>query len=136
MDAVIFMVPSVTNKNANKPNDKFYLNNTNNILLYWDAITWKNVCQWWKTLHKWAGNDVRVSSHWAPLFFYKPATLELCERVDSQYNNLPASFKGGVTYIFLILKILFHMHCDTITDLKKYLKIFKEKDCMEFVARM
>ena len=30
-------------------------------------------------------------------------------------------------YLFLILKMLFHISCDTITALKKYLKIFEKK---------
>ena len=59
----LFMVPSVANKNATKLNDKFYLNNTKNLFLHWDSITWKNVYQWQKTLTKWAGKDDHVSSH-------------------------------------------------------------------------
>ena len=41
----IFMVPSVANKNATKPNDKLYLNDTKNLFLHWDTISWQNVCQ-------------------------------------------------------------------------------------------
>ena len=42
-------------------------------------------------------------------------------------KNLPYYFKGGVVYLYLQLRIMFHMSRDTINALKKYLKIFEEK---------
>ena len=86
-----------------------------------------NVCLWQKTLNKWAGDDDRTSSKWAQSFLYKSSTLELREIVDSQYTSLPAAFKGGVTYLFLQLKVMFHMSRDNVTALKKYLKLLEER---------
>ena len=123
----IFIVPSIANKYASKPNLKFNMSDMKSLFLHWDAISWENACQWQKTLNKWAGVDDRTSSCWAQSFLYKSSTLELHERVASQYDFLPGSFKGGVTYLYLQLKIMFHMSRDTITALKQYLKTFEEK---------
>ena len=62
-----------------------------------------------------------MSSIWTQYFFYKSATAEFCERV------LPAHYKGGVTYLFLQLKIMFVVSCDIINALRKYLKLFEDK---------
>ena len=97
------------------------------MFLHWDQMKWEDVCLWQKTINKWAGDDDRTSSKWAQSFLYKSSTLELCERVDSQYMSLPAAFKGGVTYLFLQLKIMCHMSRDTVTALKRYLKLLEEK---------
>ena len=47
--------------------------------------------------------------------------------MDSQYKNLPNNLKGGVTYLYLQLCVMFYMSHDTINALKKYLKTFEEK---------
>lgn len=123
----IFMVPDVKDRFARKPDDIFNMEETKNIFLHWDSMDWKQICLWQKTLNKWAALDDRTSSRWAQSFLYKSSTVDLRERVDSQYKNLPADCKGGVTYLYLQLRIMFHMSRDTITALKKYLKLFEEK---------
>ena len=97
------------------------------MFLHWYHMKWGNVCLWQKTLNKWSGDDDRTSIKWDQSFLYKSSTLELSERVDSQYTSLPAAFKGGVTYLFLQLKFMFHMSHDTVTALKKYLKLLEKK---------
>ena len=67
-----------------------------------------------------------MSSIWSQSFFYKSAAAELCEKV-SKYKDLPAYYKGGVTYLFLQLKVMFFMSHDTINALKKYLNLFEDK---------
>ena len=47
--------------------------------------------------------------------------------MDSQYKNLPNNLKGGVTYLYLQLRVMIYMSRDTINALKKYLKTFEEK---------
>ena len=123
----IYMVPSVVNKFGRKPDDIFDIDDTKNMFLHWDSMTWEQICLWQRTINKWAGVDDRTSSRWAQSFLYKSSTVDLRERVDSQYKNLPADCKGGVTYLYLQLRIMFHMSRDTITALKKYLKLFEEK---------
>ena len=59
-------------------------------------------------------------------FFFKSATVELHEKVDSKYKVLPALYKGGETYLFLQLKIMFFMSHDTINALRKYQKLYKD----------
>ena len=95
-------------------------------------MRWEDVCLWQKTLNKWAGDDDRTSSKWAQSFLYKSSTLELSERVDSQYQSLPAAFKGGVTYLYLQLKVMFHMTRDTITALKTFLKKIEETGLRQY----
>ena len=97
------------------------------MILHWDSINWKDVCRWQKCINKWASVEDCTSSRWAQSFLYKSSTQELRERVDTQYKSLPAVYKGGVTYLYLQLKIMFHMSRDTIIALKKYLKLFQEK---------
>ena len=43
--------------------------------------------------------------------------------------SLPATFKGGVTYLYLQLKVMFHFHMtrDTITALKTFSRRLEEK---------
>jgi len=122
----IFIVPSIKNKRARKPGDIF-MDDGSSMFLHWDGMTWDQVCLWQKTINKWASEDDRTSSRWAQSFLYKSSTSDLRERVDSQYKKLPASCKGGVTYLYLLLRVMFHMSRDTITALKKYLKLFEEK---------
>ena len=121
----VFMVPTVRSKYGTKPNEIFN-NDGKNLFLHWDSLRWEDVCLWQKTLNKWAGDDDRTSSKWAQSFLYKSSTLELRERVDSQYQSLPATFKGGVTYLYLQLKVMFHMTRDMITALKTFLKKIEE----------
>ena len=122
----VFMVPTVRNQYGSKPNE--ILNEDGrNMFLHWDQMKWEDICLWQKTINKWAGENDRTSSKWAQSFLYKSSTLELRERVDSQYKSLPAAYKGGVTYLFLQLKVMFHMSRDTVTALKKYLKLLEEK---------
>ena len=122
----VFMVHTVRSKYGTKPNEIFN-NDGNNLFLHWDLLRWEDVCLWQKTINKWALDDDRTSSRWAQSFLYKPSTLELRERVDTQYMSLPATFKGGVTYLYLQLKVMFHMTQDTITALKTFLKKIEEK---------
>ena len=122
----IYMVPDVKNQSASKPSEMFG-HQKKNMILHWDSMQWKNVCLWQRCLNKWASVEDRTSSRWAQSFLYKSSTQELRERVDTQYKSLPAVYKGGVTYLYLQLKIMFHMSRDTINALKKYLKIFQEK---------
>ena len=122
----VFMVPSVKNKNARMPKDMFN-NDGQNLFQHWDSLNWEQVCLWQKAINRQTGPNDRTSSQWSQSFFYKSSTQELRERVDSTYKNLPASMKGGITYLYLQLRIMFHMSRDTITALKKYLKYFEEK---------
>ena len=122
----IYMVPNVKNKYASKPSEMFG-REKKNMILNWDSMNWKDICRWQKCINKWASVKDRTSSRWAQSFLYKSSTLELRERVDTQYKSLPAVYKGGVTYLYLQLKIMFHMSRDTIQALKKYLKLFQEK---------
>ena len=46
--------------------------------------------------------------------------------------SLPATFKGGVTYLYLQLKVMFHMTWDTITALKTFLKKIEEKGLLRY----
>ena len=122
----VFMVPSVKNKNARLPKDMFN-DDGQNLFVHWDCLKWEHICLWQKAINRQTGPNDRTSSQWAQSFFYKSATQELRERVDSTYKTLPASMKGGITYLYLQLRIMFHMSRDTITALKKYLKYFEEK---------
>ena len=122
----IFLVPSIRDKDAPKPSDMFNQDGKN-MFVHWDSMSWKTVCLWQKAINKWAGDADRISNRWAQDFLYKSSTQDLRERVDSQYKALPAIYKGGVTYLFLMLKIMFHISRDTINALKKYLKLFEEK---------
>jgi len=119
------MVPTVHNQYGSKPSKIFNVDGKN-MLLHWDQIRWENVCLWQKTINKWSGENDRTSSKWAQSCLYKSSTLELRERDNSQYNSLLVAYKGGVTYIFLQLKFMFHMSRDTVTALKKYLKLLEE----------
>ena len=122
----IFLVPSIRDKTAGKPCDIFN-EDGKNMFVHLDSISWANVCLWQKTINKWAHVDDRTSSRWAQAFLHKSSTQDLHERVESQYKNLPSIYKGGVTYLYLQLKIMFHISRDTINALKKYIKIFQEK---------
>ena len=117
----------MVNKFARKPDDIFDIDDTKNMFLHWDSMNWEQICLWQRTINKWAGVDDHTSSRWVQSFLYKSSTVNLRERVDSQYKNLPAGCKGGVTYLYLQLRIMFHMSWDTITALKKYIKLFEEK---------
>ena len=59
--------------------------------------------------------DVVEISIWSQSFFYKSATAELFERVDSNYKDQPAHYEGGATYLFSIknhvLHVLSHNQC-------------------------
>ena len=121
----VFMVPTVRSKYGTKPN-KIFNNDGKNLFLHWDSLRWEDVCLWQKTINKWALDDDRTSSRWAQSFLYKSSTLELRERVDTQYMSLSATFKGEVTYLYLQLKVMFHMTRDTITALT-FLKKIEEK---------
>jgi hypothetical protein len=123
----IFMVPAVKRKSAKRPEDIFDLDATTNMFVHWDSLTWKQVCLWQQTINRWASEEDRTSSRWAQSFLYKSSTSDLRERVDSQYKSLPVSCKGGVIYLYLQLRIMFHMSRDTIQALKKYIKLFEEK---------
>jgi len=117
----IFDVPSVRDKHASKPAKLFNMGDCKNMFVHWDSMSWDDICLWQKAVNKWSHPDDRTSSHWAQSFLYKSSTQALRERVDSQYKGLPATFKGGVTYLYLQLKIMFHISRDTINALKKFI---------------
>lgn len=110
-----------------RKNSEKFNSDGKNIFVQWDSISWENVCQCQKAINTWGVSDYCTSSRWAQSVLYKSLTLELRGRVDSQYKNLPKKFKGGVTYLYLQLRIMFYISCDATTALKKYLKIFKVK---------
>jgi len=85
------------------------------------------VLLWQKTINEWELVEDRISSLWALVFLKKSATMELRDRIDANYKTLSPVYRGGVTYLYFMLKILFYMSRDTIDALKKYLKIFQEK---------
>ena len=56
---------------------------------------------WQHCINKKCTEDDQVSNVWSQSFFYKSAAIELHERVDSKYKDLPAHYKGGITCLFL-----------------------------------
>ena len=47
------------------------------------------------------------------------------------FKDLYAHFKGGVSFLFLQLKIMFFMPCSTVDALRKCLKVFEDRGlCM------
>ena len=67
-----------------------------------------------------------MTSIWSQPLFYKSATANLCERVDSKYKVSPVYDKGGVSYLFS-LKIKFFMSYDTINAYRKHLKLYEDE---------
>jgi len=122
----IFDMPNLVDKNGATPDD-MYGKDFMNLVLHWDSMRYKDVLRWQKTINEWGSMEDRVSSVWALTFLKKSATQELRERVDATYKSLPQVHKGGVTYLYFMLKIMFYMSRDTIDALKTYLKLFQSK---------
>ena len=80
-----------------------------------------------RAINKSRSKDDHTSSKWAQTFLHNSSTRDLRERVDAKYKSLKLEHQGGVTYLYLQLKIMFHMTRETIQALKKYLKLFEEK---------
>ena len=119
-----FMVPATHDKNAEYP--AFTWNDDqHSLFLLWDSFTFDNIWLWQYCIHKRCNEHDQVRSILSQSSFCTSAAVELSERVDSKYKDLPSYYKGGIAYLFLQLKTIFFMSHDMINALRRYLKLFE-----------
>ena len=123
----IFKVPKAfADRNAKNPTELFALEDAN-LLSQWELLEWDLVCAWQLTINLHMGEEERTSSKWSQMLFENSCTTELREQVDQEYSQLDPFLKGGVTYAYLLLNILFVLNRDTIAALQKFLKLFQTR---------
>ena len=76
----------------------------------------------------------RSSSGWLLAYLKKICTQEMKDRVDVNFSKLKPDEKGGVTYLYYILKILYKLTRETIASLNVWLKRAERKGLTMYVG--
>ena len=100
-----------------------------NILTSWDpsAITWETTCLWQWAINTWMEEPDRESSKWLRMLLSESCTTEMRTLIEARYKKLPASYRGGVTYAYILCDKLFSLNRDTTAAMRKFLQMFVTK---------
>ena len=97
---------------------------TIDMMLAWESIDWVTACYWQYSINKRANDEDRVSNAWTSQLLYNSCTTDLRDQINLKYEHLPATFKGAVTYAWLLFYTLFARSRETVSALKKFLEFF------------
>ena len=98
-----------------------------NLFQRWDDISWLTACYWQYSINKRCEGENITSNRWAIVATQNCCTSELRELIKNKYEPIPQHFKGAVTYAWVLCHNLFAHSRDTISSLKKYLKLWESK---------
>lgn len=123
----ILQIPEIIDPLESHPRRKYSTTKTSNLILHFDKIPFDRVKGWQSDINTYKTKDDRISSTWLQSFLFKSCTVTLQQSIATQYDGLPDAMKGGVTYFYLVLKNLFFLSRDTVSALKKFLQLFRDK---------
>lgn len=125
----VLQIPEVIDPLASHPHDKYSEYHARDLLLHFDSIPFAEVKDYQFSLNSYKSptSPDRISSNWIYSFLHKSCTNALLEQVEMHYNNIPKSQQGGITFAYVVLKVLFWSSRDTTASLKKYISLFKDK---------
>ena len=98
-----------------------------NMFRHWPTLKQDVVALWQFMMNKWGSEADQQSSRWLQAHLYKSSTQDLRDRVDVKYSKLGAQYQGAATYLFFMLKVIFHLSRETVGALKGFLKVFMNK---------
>ena len=98
----------------------------------WEEITWEMVCYWQLTINRRTTRDSpdRESNTWATMLIYNSCTHDLREQIQNKYDVVGSSFRGAITYTWILFQCLFANSRDSVSSLLKFLDIFAKKGLM------
>jgi len=95
------------------------------ILEGYDTISWQTACTYQWAVNVGMSKDDQTSSKWLKSFLYESCTTEMKEVVMLEYQDLPACFRGGVTFAWILCHKLFGLNRDVTAALIGFLKHFR-----------
>ena len=123
----VVQVQSIKNARAKIPSEMFDADETKNLFQHGTSMKCDHILLWQYTINKWGSAEDRQSSKWLQSFLFRSSTQDLRDRVESQYKRLDVKYRGGATYLYFLLRVLFHMSRETVNSLKGFLKRFESK---------
>ena len=123
----IVNIPEKVDSFSNSPKLKYLPTNKKNLIIHFDTISHDDMKEWQRDVNTFKKWPDRTSSKWLQSFLSKSCTSTLRERIEGYHNSLPGNGQGGVTYLYLLLRCLFFLSCDTVAVLKKFLSLFRDK---------
>jgi hypothetical protein len=80
-----------------------------NVWKDWDICTEEQIRRWQFGVNKYFSDGDRIASKWMQQFVYNSCTDSLRTAVEKKYEVLPANQRGGVVYLFYVLREMFEM---------------------------
>jgi len=122
-------VPKLINKRAKHPSDMFDYNKTVNLMEHWteDHLTFSNVLRYQRAVNEWHPGVDRQTSKLLKAFLENSCTVALKHRIKQKWEEVPLKYRGGVTYLYVILNMMFYVSRETKAALLAFLKLFKDR---------
>ena len=112
------------NLNSDDPRD-WWDGTEINVWKDWDICTEEQIRRWQFGVNKYFSDGDRIASKWMQQFVYNSCTDSLRTAVEKKYEVLPANQRGGVIYLFYVLREMFEMSREVKEAMQKFLDIFK-----------
>jgi len=93
----------------------------------WDSLTMEQVLCWQWCINNFFSDADRTSSKWLKVLLVNSCTPDLNREVETEYNKLQKSEKGGVIYLYLMLKSCFTLTREVKSAIVSYLQFWKTK---------
>ena len=94
---------------------------------HWDKISWETACYWQYSINKRCEGEDKTSNKWALEAIKNSCTTDLKDLINHKYGRISSSFKGAVTYAWILCFNLFATSQDTTASLKAYLQLWESK---------
>ncbi|KAL7455565.1 hypothetical protein ACHAWC_007099 [Mediolabrus comicus] len=102
-------------------------NSKRNLFEHFGAIPMDEVKLWQADILRFGSKYERENSEWILSFLKESCTIELNDRINSKFKELPLEHKGGVVYLKLMIDVIMFMSRDVVRALQKYISNFAVK---------